>query len=200
MKRRLVSIILTIVMALSLSAPAAASGGEIVVYYTNDVHSYIDNAVEDENALTYSKVAALKASTPGALLVDAGDHIQGTAYGDMDSGKTVIALMNAAGYDAATLGNHEFDYGMEGCMDTIEAAEFPYVSCNFRHEENGIAGDLVLDSYVMLESGGKKIAFVGITTPESITSSTPAYFQDGSGSYIYDIDAGADGQELFASV
>ena len=201
MRRKLFAVFLVLVMAVTPAVPAmAANDGEIVVYYTNDVHSYIDNAVENETGLTYSKVAALKDSTPGALLVDAGDHVQGTAFGGMDDGKTVVALMNAAGYDAATLGNHEFDYGMSGCMDTIESAEYPYVSCNFRHEKNGIAGDLVLDSYVMLESGGKKIAFVGITTPETITSSTPAYFQDGSGSYIYDIDAGSDGQELYASV
>jgi len=200
MKKRLVSIVLTVVIALSLVVPAAASGGEIVVYYTNDIHSYIDNAVEDENGLTYSKVAALKVSTPGALLVDAGDHIQGTAYGDMDSGKTIIELMNAADYDAATLGNHEFDYGMDGCIAAMEAAEYPYLSSNFRHEKDGIAGDLVLDSYVMLESRGKNIAFVGVTTPETITSSTPAFFQDGAGNYIYDIDAGSDGSELYAAV
>ncbi len=200
MKKKISTILLCIILTVILTVPAFAANGEIVVYYTNDVHSYIDNAVEDETGLTYSTVAALKASTPDALLVDAGDHIQGTAYGDMDSGKTVIALMNAAGYDAATLGNHEFDYGMEGCMAAIEAAEYPYISSNFRHEKNGVGGDLVLDSYVMLESGEKNIAFVGITTPESITSSTPAYFQDSAGNYIYDIDAGADGRELYAAV
>ena len=173
---------------------------EITVYFTNDIHSYIDNNIEDENGLTYSKVAALKANTENALLVDAGDHIQGTAYGGMDNGATIIELMNAAGYDAATLGNHEFDYGMDGCMAAIDAAAFPYVSCNFRHESNGIAGEPVLNSYVILESGGKKLAFVGITTPESITSSTPAYFQDENGNYIYGIDGGTDGSDLYAAV
>lgn len=173
---------------------------DIVVYYTNDIHSYIDNGVDGENGLTYSKVAALKASTENALLVDAGDHIQGTAYGGMDEGATIIGLMNAAGYDAATLGNHEFDYGMDGCMTAIRAAEFPYVSCNFHRETNGVAGESVLESYVMLESGGKKLAFVGITTPESITSSTPAYFQDENGNYIYGISGGTDGSALYAAV
>ena len=93
-----------------MAVPSMAENDEeITVYYTNDIHSYIDNAIDDETGLTYSKVAALKEATPGALLVDAGDHIQGTTYGDMDSGETIIDLMNAAGYDAATLGNHEFD-------------------------------------------------------------------------------------------
>ena len=173
---------------------------EIVVYYTNDIHSYIDNHLKDENGLTYSKVAALKDSTENSILVDAGDHLQGTAYGGMDKGATVIELMNAAGYDAATLGNHEFDYDMEGCLAVVEAAEFPYVSCNFYHESNGTVGENVLESFVMLRVGGKKIALVGITTPESITSSTPAYFQDDNGNYIYGIHGGDDGSALYAAV
>lgn len=179
---------------------ASNSGKTVTVYFTNDVHSYIDNNIEDENGLTYSKVAALKDGTENALLVDAGDHIQGTAYGGMDNGMTIIELMNAAGYDAATLGNHEFDYGMDGCMAAINEAEFPYVSCNFRHEQDGVAGECVLNSYVMLKCGGKKLAFVGITTPETITSSTPIHFQDGNGNYIYGIAGGDDGSELYAAV
>lgn len=172
----------------------------VTVYYTNDIHSYIDNHLKSENGLTYSMVAALKANTKNSLLVDAGDHIQGTAYGGMDNGATIIKLMNAAGYDVATLGNHEFDYGMAGCMATVDAAEFPYVSCNFRHEADGVKGETVLESYVIKKVGGVKIAFVGITTPETISSSTPAYFQDESGNYIYGIDGGEDGGDLYASV
>ena len=172
----------------------------ITVYYTNDIHSYIDNHLEDEPGLSYSKVAALKNSTENALLVDAGDHLQGTAYGGMDSGTTIIELMNAAGYDAATLGNHEFDYGMAGCMAAVNEADYPYVSCNFRHETEGAAGETVLDGHVVLEAGGKKLAFVGITTPETITSSSPAYFQDEAGNYIYGIDGGLDGAGLYAAV
>ena len=188
------------VLAALLAVPALATDGDTVVFYTNDVHTYIDNAVNDENGLTYSKVAALKASEENAILVDAGDHIQGTAYGSMDSGATIVRLMNAAGYDAATLGNHEFDYGMDGCMATIDAAEYPYTSCNFLHETNGTAGDSVLDSFVMVEAGGKQVAFIGITTPETFTSSTPAYFQNEAGEYIYGIAGGEDGAELYAAV
>ena len=171
----------------------------IVVYYTNDIHSYIDNHMGEEPGLSYSKVAALKNGTENALLVDAGDHLQGTAYGGMDEGATIIQLMNAAGYDVATLGNHEFDYGMEGCLTAVEAADFPYVSCNFRHEKENSAGELVLDGFVMLKAAGKQIAFVGITTPETITSSAPSYFQDDEGNYIYGIDAGTDGSALYAA-
>ena len=197
MKKTISAVLLGTLLAVVLTAPALAAGEDIVVFYTNDVHTYIDNAVEDEAGLTYSKVAALKASEENVILVDAGDHIQGTAYGSMDSGATIVQLMNAAGYDAATLGNHEFDYGMDGCMATIEAAEYPYTSCNFLHETTG---ETVLDSFVIVEAGGKKIAFIGITTPETFTSSTPAYFQNEAGEYIYAIASGEDGAELYLSL
>ena len=206
--RRFLSLFLVLAMALSLSGAALAAEGtapaedDVVVLYTNDVHTHIDNNVGEgnENGLTYSKVAGYKDSLGNALLVDAGDTIQGTAYGSMDKGATIIELMNAAGYDVATLGNHEFDYDMEGALAAIEAADFPYVSCNFYHEENGVKGDNVLDSYVVFEVNGVKIAFVGITTPESFTKSTPAYFQDDAGNYIYGIAGGEDGSELYEAV
>ncbi|MBR5318279.1 MAG: 5'-nucleotidase C-terminal domain-containing protein [Peptococcaceae bacterium] len=205
MKKKLWSILLLLTLCLSqLSGSAlAAPDSDIVVLYTNDIHTYIDNNIGEGNddGLTYSKVAALKDSYDNALLVDAGDHIQGTAYGQMDSGKSIINLMNAAEYDLATLGNHEFDYGQTGRIRvTDEWAAFDYVSCNFYREENGAAGKNVLDSYKIFEVNGMKIAFVGITTPETITSSAPSYFQDEDGNYIYGIAAGADGSDLYAAV
>lgn len=200
MKHIFKQILLILTMAMILVIPAMAADQDITIFYTNDVHTYIDNGLEEEPGLTYSMVAALKKDTPNALLVDAGDHIQGTAYGSMDSGKTMVDLMIAAGYDVATLGNHEFDYGMEGCMATIDRAEYPYISCNFVHENNGTTGDTVLDPYIMFEAAGKQIAFVGITTPESFTSSTPAYFQDDAGNYIYGILGGDEGKELYDAV
>ena len=169
---------------------------DIVILYTNDVHTYIDGTI------SYDVIAGVKdylqTQYKHVLLVDAGDHIQGTAYGSMDKGKTIIDLMNAADYDAATLGNHEFDYGMTGRINvTDEWAYFPYTSCNFYYEETGYT---VLNSYIPYEMGDELIAIVGITTPESFTKSTPAYFQDEEGNYIYGISGGADGAELYADV
>ena len=210
--KKLLALLLALSMALSLTITAFAedesaagseaapaeetteTAGGVTVLYTNDIHTYITKD------LTYSKVAAYKDSLENVLLVDAGDHIQGTAYGSMDKGATIAQLMNAAGYDLATLGNHEFDYGMDGCMAAIEAADFPYVSCNFYHEANGVAGENVLDSYKVFEVGGVKIAFIGITTPESFTKSTPSYFQDENGNYIYGIAGGTDGEALYTAV
>ena len=203
--RRLLALLLAMVMMLALTVTAGAeevtttaAKSEITVIYTNDVHTYIDKT------LSYATVSAMKQDYQKAgkqvLLVDAGDHIQGTAYGGMDEGKTIVQLMNAAGYDIATLGNHEFDYGMARALATVEEAKFPYVSCNFYHEKNGVAGDPVLESYKVFDMNGTKVAFVGITTPESFTKSTPAYFQDANGKYIYGIAAGKDGAALYAAV
>lgn len=178
--------------------PPVEKSDDIVVLYTNDVHTYIDQG------LSYASIAAYKTELEethnNVLLVDAGDHIQGTAYGSMDKGQTIINLMNAAGYDLATLGNHEFDYNMTGCMNAISWADFPYVSCNFYHESEGVRGENVLDSYKIFDAGDEKVALIGITTPESFTKSTPAYFQDADGNYIYGISGGVDGAALYADV
>lgn len=201
--KRFFSYVLTGALALGIwsSQPAVAEAkeeGSVAILYTNDVHTYIDNP------LSYDVIASLKDqledSYESVILVDAGDHIQGTAYGSMDKGKTIIELMNAADYDLATLGNHEFDYGMEGCIAIREWAKYPYVSSNFYHEKDGVRGENVLDSYEIFEAGEEKIAFVGITTPESFTKSTPAYFQDEAGNYIYGIGAGEDGSDLQADL
>lgn len=202
-RKRFLSYVLTGALALGIwsSQPAVAEAkeeGSVAILYTNDVHTYIDNP------LSYDVIASLKDqledSYESVILVDAGDHIQGTAYGSMDKGKTIIELMNAADYDLATLGNHEFDYGMEGCIAIREWAKYPYVSSNFYHEKDGVRGENVLDSYEIFEAGEEKIAFVGITTPESFTKSTPAYFQDEVGNYIYGIGAGEDGSDLQADL
>ena len=208
MRKKLFALLIAAAVVLSLTVPALAvdgllimpapAGDDLVVLYTNDVHTYIDGE------LRYSQLAALKekyeAEGTEVLLVDAGDHLQGTAYGSMDQGETIIKLMNAAGYDLATLGNHEFDYGMAGAMNAVEWADFPYVSCNFYHEKDGVAGEDVLDSYRVFDMGGVKVAFVGITTPETFTKTTPAYFQDGEGNYIYGIAGDEDGSALYAEV
>ena len=201
--RKFFALLLTLALSISIYAPAVQAdetqkSDDIVILYTNDVHTYIDGDI------SYDTIAALKKQLQTeynhVLLVDAGDHIQGTAYGSMDKGKTIIDLMNAAGYDAATLGNHEFDYGMQGCINVRSWAAFPYISCNFYHEENGVRGGNVLDGYKAFTCGDTTVAFVGITTPESFTKTTPAYFQDENGNYIYGISGGEDGNALYSDV
>lgn len=202
MKRRSLALLLCLMLVCALAAPAAAAqtgtSEDIVILYTNDVHTYIDGP------LSYDVISGIKKELETqyahVLLVDAGDHVQGTAYGSMDKGETIIQLMNAAGYDLATLGNHEFDYGMDGCMQIVQWAQYPYVSCNFYEEVNGVREENVLPSYQIFDCGTEKLAIVGITTPESFTKSTPSYFQDESGNYIYGISGGEDGSALYADV
>ena len=202
MKRRSLALLLCLMLVCALAAPAAAAqtgtSEDIVILYTNDVHTYIDGP------LSYDVISGIKKELETqyahVLLVDAGDHVQGTAYGSMDKGETIIQLMNAAGYDLATLGNYEFDYGMDGCMQIVQWAQYPYVSCNFYEEVNGVREENVLPSYQIFDCGTEKLAIVGITTPESFTKSTPSYFQDESGNYIYGISGGEDGSALYADV
>ena len=198
----------TALTAVSVGAPAAfaeetncffGDKANVTILYTNDVHTYIDNKSPKP---TYAAIAALKKSIEDTgrdvLLVDAGDHIQGTAYGSMDDGATIIELMNEAGYDLATPGNHEFDYGMARAKAVLQEADFPYVSCNWVDLRTGFN---VLPSVKFFFVGGRKIAFVGVTTPETFTKSTPAYFMnDAQTKYIYDILGGEDGQKLYDAV
>lgn len=178
---------------------------DIVVIYTNDIHTYIKNRNPEDAKkalnLSYSAVSALKADIEAqgkeVILADAGDHIQGTAYGDMDKGATIIQIMNETGYDIATLGNHEFDYGIARILELINKAEFSYISCNFYKTDDG---ELVLPAYKIIEKGGVRIAFIGISTPESITKSTPTFFMDKSGNLLYNFYSGEDGSELYDSV
>ena len=199
--QRTFSILLAAFMAAAVPAGVLAAQPEAVpaddsthILFTNDVHSYIDGAIP------YSVVAGTKQAIPNSILLDAGDHIQGNAYGSMDQGKTIVQLMNSAGYDAATMGNHEFDYGMERLLAVTQEANYDYLSCNFFNVDKGINKDLVLQPYKVFEINGMRIAVIGITTPESFTSSTPKYFQDDEGNYIYGIAGGENGSDLYQAV
>ncbi len=190
--------------SMAIGAPAASAcwlgdKSDVTILYTNDVHTYID---KQSPKLTYAAIADLKQSYQNAgkdvLLVDAGDHVQGTAYGSMDEGASIIKLMNAAGYDVATPGNHEFDYGMNRAKAIMKEADFPYLSCNWVDLRTTLR---VLPSVKVFVRGGRRIAFVGVTTPETFTKSTPAYFMDkAQRKYIYDIQGGEDGKKLYDAV
>jgi len=180
-------------------APSAApEAGEpeiqdIVILFTSDVHSAVDSG------WTYSGLDVIRrelvARGSHVILVDNGDSIQGEPLATMTSGGAVIDLMNALGYDIATIGNHEFDYGMERFLELARTANFPYISCNFNK-----SGELVFEPYIIKEAGGRKIAFVGITTPWTLRSSTPAHFMDENGNFVYGFMQGNEGKDLYAAV
>lgn len=204
--KKVLNLFLTLFLLISFTGCTKKQvNGTAVVLYTNDVHGYINNKIKDGDnevdGLSYANVKALKDDLinqgENVLLVDDGDHAQGTIYSAYHDGEEMIKLMNATGYDLATLGNHEFDYGQYQAFKLMDLADFDYVSCNFYTTSDN---QLVLQPYKVLEAGDLKIAFIGITTPETITKSTPSYFQDETGNYIYGIYSGTDGQELYDSV
>lgn len=200
--RKLLSILCSVLLIVLLSIPVSAANAEksndIVILYTNDTHAYIDSP------LSFDTIGALKKNLEKqyryVLLVDAGDHLQGTAFGSMDQGASVLQLMNKAGYDLATPGNHEFDYGMDSFLERAREAEFPYLSCNLYHQEDGVRGENLLESFQAYHFGKEIVAFIGITTPETIVKSTPAYFQDENGNFCYGVSGGDNGQALYDDV
>ena len=216
MYKKLLSILLILLLACAACSPQAAHLPEsapapatpeptatpkpsldrdVVVIYTNDIHCGNEDAMEYAYLAAYRD--AMEADGNHVLLVDAGDAIQGSPIGTVSKGGYIIDIMNKVGYDVATMGNHEFDYGMERFMELAKTAEFPYVSCNFREK----AGQKpVFDAYEMFECNGVKIAFVGICTPKTLTSSTPAYFQDDAGNFIYDFCEDKSGAFLYETV
>ncbi len=177
----------------AMAEDTAALKQDVVVLFTSDVHCGVDQG------FGYVGLAAirdtLKAEGNHVVLVDNGDSIQGEPMGTMTTGEANIELMNAVGYDIAIPGNHEFDYGMERFLDLTKKANFPYISCNFNKE-----GELVFEPYIIKEFDGVKIAFVGMTTPKTITSSTPKYFQNEAGEFVYGFMQDETGEKLYAAV
>ena len=176
----------------SASAETPPEERDLVILFTSDVHCGIDQG------WGYAGLYAVKenlSSEYNVLLVDDGDAIQGEPIGTMTTGEAIIDIMNIMGYDVAIPGNHEFDYGMERFLELAQKANFPYISCNFNKN-----GELVFEPWIMKEIGGMKIAFVGVTTPDTIRSSTPRYFQDENGNYIYGFMADETGEALYNAV
>ena len=189
---------LLLTVSLASASQAAEAGEKIVILHTNDVHCALDDAIGYAGLAAYAGALEEQYGADRVTLVDAGDAIQGQAVGTLSQGEYIISLMNAAGYDVATFGNHEFDYGMARAKEAMAEADFPYLSSNW---VNLPLGNRVLPDVKYFTIGGRVIAFVGITTPETFTKSTPAYFMDKSQKrYIYDILGGDDGQNLYKAV
>ena len=166
---------------------------DLYVLFTSDVHSGVDTG------WTYVGLDFVRdnlvAQGNNVILVDNGDSVQGEPLATMTTGSANIELMNTLGYEIATIGNHEFDYGMDRFLELAELAQFPYVSCNFLHN-----GEPVFAPYIIKEFDNAKVAFVGVSTPKTITSSTPKYFMDENGEFVYSFCQGDNGNELYAAV
>lgn len=144
------------------ASQAAEAGEKIVILHTNDVHCALDDAIGYAGLAAYAGALEEQYGADRVTLVDAGDAIQGQAVGTLSQGEYIISLMNAAGYDLAVPGNHEFDYGVDRLMELAAGAEFPYLSCNF----TGLAaGEPVFQPYALLDYGDTTVGYVGICDP-----------------------------------
>ena len=201
-------------------ADGASKDGAVSIVFTNDVHCAIDQQVDKDGNVTgigYAGVAAYanaQKSLYGAgnvTLVDAGDAIQGGPVGTLTKGAALVQIMNAVGYDYAIPGNHEFDYGMDQFNALVKQADAMYLSCNFTKlnadgSKASVFAPFAIETYKDADvaaddaDGVLKVAYVGISTPETLTKSSPANFQDAAGNYIYGFCQDETGEALYAAV
>ena len=198
--KALVSILAVAMLVFSLvgfTGGKARPNEDIVILYTNDIHCGI------EDGLGFAGLAALKKDvqkvTPYVALVDNGDAVQGTLIGTISKGSYIVDIMNEVGYDFATLGNHEFDYGMDVLDGLIAKANAKYLVCNIEFSGKNKTFLDRTAPYAIKSYGNVKVAFVGVTTPNSITTSTPAFFQE-NGEFVYDLNKSSTGKKLFYKV
>ncbi len=198
--KKLIALLLAVCMILGLMTTVFAAdekSNDIVILHTDDAHCGVNDN------LGYAGVAAYKAEMEKThnyvALVDCGDAIQGESIGTLSAGAYLVDIMNEVGYDFATFGNHEFDYKLPQLAKLTKQAKYQYLACNFKYIGKGTS-DLNYKPYEIVTYGDKKVAFIGIVTPESFTKSTPAYFQDESGNYIYSFSEDETGTALYETV
>ena len=202
-KLRLLAVILAVVLILGVCAAAMVFAGQakaddIVILYTNDVHCAVDKDIGYAGLAAYRQWC--EKGSPYVTLVDCGDALQGDVIGAVSDGEYPAELMSRVGYDFAVLGNHEFDYGMEQLDRLMEISGAQYLGCNISCTGEDEAAFLSrLLPYKIVSYGKVKVAFIGVSTPESIVKSVPAYFCDESGNYVYDF-CGESGEELYGRV
>lgn len=162
---------LLIMLLLLCQSALAADFSKLVILHTNDTHGY-DEYGDGHNGMAVIASLKEKLESDGyqVLLLDAGDAIQDNNLVNFSKGKSAIQFMNAAGYDAATLGNHEFDYGQDVLKERMSEALFPYVAANIQIEASG---KNFIPPYTIIQKNNLKIGILGLTTPQTITSTSP---------------------------
>ena len=166
---------------------------DIIILHTNDVHCGIDNNIGYDGLMLYKK--ELKEQYNNVILVDIGDHVQGGILGFLSQGTDIIDIMNEIYYDVVTIGNHEVDYGVEQLkeLSNLLSNGDGYICANFLlRGEN----PKIFEPYKVIQAGGKKIGFIGVTTPQTLTKSYLNYLYNEDGKQKYDFLTENEGEEL----
>ncbi|MEE0969959.1 MAG: bifunctional UDP-sugar hydrolase/5'-nucleotidase [Clostridia bacterium] len=178
--KKIILVVLSLILVLGMFPTvtfAEATSDDIIILYENDVHCAVEG---------YSKLAAMKNELKQTYkyvgVVSCGDYIQGSSLGAISRGEYIIELMNLVGYDAITLGNHEFDFRLDRLQELVDMMETKPVCCNFKEIGEDTS---YFDPYKIVSYGDVDIAYIGITTPSTISSSSPAQFKDENGNYKY---------------
>jgi 5'-nucleotidase/UDP-sugar diphosphatase len=156
-------------------APAANAQTEITILFTNDFHGAVEPDEDGNGGLVnlVSLIDQIRAENPGhTLLLDAGDSFQGTYVSNSTHGEVVMSAMNLAGYDAWTLGNHEFDWGQDVLRARIAQAEFPALAANVVDESSGQVWDAV-QPYIVVQVGDARVAILGLAYPDTPAITKP---------------------------
>ena len=195
------SIIFFICAALvfTLSGCSQEQTEDIIIMYTNDVASEFNGEVGIANVKGFKDL--LKSENNYVALVDAGDYYDGW-LSKVEGGKYIVEIMNAVGYDAAVLGNQEFAIGLDALAENIAAADFDHLSCNLKYIGHGKNQLSQVKPYVIRKYGPTRVAFVGVTTPETNTPGKLAYeaISDDNGDLLYYFYDSDDGPELYEQV
>ena len=199
--KKLIALLLAACLMLGLMTTAFAAdekSNDIVILYTNDVHCAVDDNIGYAGLAAYKK--EMQAAYNYVALVDCGDSVQGDVIGTLSKGEYLVDIMNEVGYDFAAFGNHEFDYTLPQLQKLIDKAKYQYLCCNLTYTGKDGKGLTGYKAYEIKTYGDIKVAFVGIDTPESFTKSTPTYFQDANGNFVYSFAEGNKGADLYNKV
>ena len=195
MKTKLKRLLGSLAAGFLVSALPLTAWADAVILHTNDIHCGIAKNIHIAAVTQYKH--DLQKENPEVILVDAGDAIQGEPIGSLSRGAAIIRIMDSADYDFAIPGNHEYDFGMDRYLELAAQLGCGYYSCNFIDKRTG---EPVFPTHKHITLDGKKIALIGVTTPETLISSSPKFFQDENGKYIYGFCEDEDGTKLYAQV
>ena len=191
MRKKIVLFVLCFLLVINIFPTVAIAKHNtkgVVILYENDAHCVVEG---------YSKLSAMKKELQKDYdyvgVVSGGDYIRGNSLGAASQGEYIIKLMNLVGYDAVTLGNHEFGYRLSRLNELVDLMETKPVSCNFQKINENKS---YFEPYSIVSYGDIDIAYIGITTPSTITSSFPTQFKDDNGEYIYTFNS----TSLYATV